>query len=172
MSAEYPVTYKTPDVRKYIEKPGVHGVYWVGIPEEGYLKETSGLIVLNGSERRIETIGFQGSSAGYVEKHPEPNVQEDVFVVTGDLAMALFHTDGRIEVNRQKGIIEFFEMELASFVLATATDLDSKQDHLVLNVEVGGQNHVINPMSLEQGGSHASMIAEPSVYFVVKHRAA
>ena len=154
-----------------LTKPIFHGIYWKGLPggDEELLTGPNKTVILNGIARHIEVIGWQGSRNGLVELHREDNLQEDVFVVAGHIAMTTIDLAGKHTVYDKHGILPVEALDKVGYVLAIGSEIEGHGEHFILNTEANWAVPIY-PLITEKGWSHTTMIMEPSVYFVVKHR--
>ncbi len=155
------------------KSPIFHGIYWEGSNVEAKLKDKDFIVEMNGMKRRIETVGWQASVLGSVDKHSELELQEDVFLVSGKIAMTIFDINGAIKDARiEHGVVPIDQMDRVSYTLALASSLDKQESpyqHFVLNIN-SNWNVPIFPLTTLQGEAHQTTIFKPSRYFVVKHR--
>ncbi|MEI6691049.1 MAG: hypothetical protein WCL07_04880 [bacterium] len=167
-----------PDLHKEIlPSPKFDGVWWMGIPEEEQLEGKS--VNINGQDWEINVIGFQGSDArGSVRMHEEPDMQEDVFMVSGVGTMWVWDgLDCGLSTNQpheMKGPIQNRDVSQASYTLAVASYMHPQfhcdWEYLVLNVESEGKTYPIDPVSTPQGFQHRTELNELSTYFVIKRK--
>lgn len=175
-TAEYGVHYTKEAEKEFLPSPKFKGIYWQGIPEEEMLVGMR--LDVNGQGWVIEVIGFQGSEGvGHTQLHQEPTQQEDVFFLCGQGNMTICNgmecTRRPGEQNywdhKLSGVLTAHEAERASFVLAVASDIQTKSEKLVLNVTKEDESMlVVEPVSTRQGYFHSTVLEGSSLYFVVK----
>lgn len=174
--AEFGVSYSPMSEKEILPSPKFEGVYWQGFPEENQL--TGQRVSINGQAWVIEVVGFQGSEGrGSVQMHQEPLQQEDVFFLVGSGEMTIWNGQ---ECQRRpehpnywgyslNGVMTNREAQLANYVLAVASGLDSREEKLVLNVtKKDGTMIAIEPVSTHRGRHHSTRLDASSLYFVVK----
>jgi hypothetical protein len=171
------VTYQESAEKEMLPSPKFDGVWWKGIPEEGGLEGR--VVEINGAKWEIKVIGFQGTDTrGNVQMHPEPDMQEDVFMIAGEGLMWVW--DGlncglsNNQPHEMKGVFENACVSEAEYALAIASyvhpQFHCEMEHLVLDVVIGNKTHVVEPISTPQGFQHRTELVKPSTYFVVKRK--
>lgn len=162
--------------KEILPPPKFTGIYWQDFEQQDSIKGQH--IDLNGQRWMIEVVGFQGSEGrGNVLMHQEPTQQEDVFFISGSGQMTIWNgfdcvrgpDDRNYWEHPLNGVIDLSEASQAQYVLAVASNIQSHQEKLVLNVTSRtGEMRSIEPVSTHVGMHHSTRIDTPSLYFVVK----
>ncbi len=149
-----------------IKGPLFHEMYWKDLDAKTEKAAFDERLVLNGEERRIKTIGWQGSRNGFVELHKE-KIQEDMNVANGTVIMAKVLRDKTSEVKSARGLHPLDSLPFVPFVLAIATT-ETGLEYLALKVFANFTAEMAQLTTLP-GESHSTLLPDWAWYLVVKH---